>query len=59
MKKKALTFKSETIRQLDAQQLNDINGGYYSVPCGTRGCTYPYCPSDSPTCGCGTPQCPQ
>jgi hypothetical protein len=57
MKKSALKFKSETIRQLSQSQLHDVNGGYFSIPCGTRGCSIPYCPTDAPTCvgaGCTT-----
>jgi hypothetical protein len=60
--KKPLSLTSETIRQLDANQLSEIAGGYTSIPCGTRGCSIQGCLSQAPTCAdtCTelTPQCP-
>jgi hypothetical protein len=43
------------VSALTPDQLRSVGGGYYSIPCGTQGCTI-YCPTlvgcDPQTTGC-------
>ena len=48
--KKPLSLDTQTVRSLRDADLGGTAGGYYSIPCGTRGCSFFSCDA---SCGAG------
>ena len=59
-RKSTLSLQAETVRALSNADLTTAAGGYYSIPCGSRGCSYTSCDvTCNPTEGCMSTACPQ
>ncbi len=52
--KKPLALDAQTVRSLRETSLDEAAGGYYSIPCGTRGCSIYSCYAS-----CSPTNCPQ